>query len=469
MKTTTLTGGTTYRYSIFASLGNTNTNGTSDNSSTYRIIPATLSASTIDPIGRLDVGYHYNGNVVYTTDVFGNISTVYSGETVLMMEANTNYIGNDVVSGTWNSNNLVDQSMVLYSNGCHTSSLYLAGGGYHVPNTPINNQLVMGAGSPSAPFPGIASLAVSPFDNTIVGGVVYNDLNSHLRIYKYLSDTSGWTLLGLLDIASTYPSYIADLSLSVGQDSDVWVTWDWNVQNANILYATRVSLSASGATLNNNVLISNWNGLGEGHSISMTYDPQGGGTSIRLVFLNETTGGTTQLFSSPLVISQGQVALLYGGLVPGKPVTESGGIATNNARIVYNPWSTNTVPAYQDFAGAYDGYVRAYDLVTASYPYETWGVDSNFGPKGISIGSAQMDLTYEVTGSKFVTWATSNTLTSNRGNIATFFKTASLAGYPRITTNTRNQRDLLVSWTDGYDLDNSGSAEQALFVQELYP
>ena len=79
VKTTTLTGGTTYRYSIFASLGNTNTNGTADNSSTYRLIPATLSTSTIDPIGRLDVGYHYNGSVVYTTDVFGNISTVYSG------------------------------------------------------------------------------------------------------------------------------------------------------------------------------------------------------------------------------------------------------------------------------------------------------------------------------------------------------------------------------------------------------
>ncbi len=478
VKVTTINS-TTYRYTTMASLGSTNTNGTADNSSTYRIIPATLSTSTIDPIGRLDIGYHYNGNVVYTTDVFGNISTVYSGETVLMTESNTNFIGNDVVSGAWNSNTLVDQSMVLYGNGCHTSSLYLGGCGYHVLNTPINNQLVTVNGIESEPFPGIASLAVSPFDNTIVGGVVYSDLTNHLRIYKYLSDTSGWTLLGLLDIASTYPSYIADLSLSVGQDSDVWVTWDWNVQNANTLYATRVSLSASSANLNanSNLLISNWNGaaIEGGHAISMSYDPQSidttsGQYGIRLVFLDDTTGGSNpQLRSSPLQInSQGQVALVYSSPL-GKLVTESGGTASSNARIVYNPWSTNTVPAYQDFAGAYDGYVRAYDLVTASYPYETWGVDSNFGPKGISIGSAQMDLTYEVTGSKFVTWATSNTLTSNRGNIATFFKTASLAGYPRITTNTRNQRDLLVSWTDGYDLDNSGSAEQALFVQELYP
>ncbi len=468
VKTTTLTGGTTYRYSIFASLGNTNTNGTADNSSTYRLIPATLSTSTIDPIGRLDVGYHYNGSVVYTTDVFGNISTVYNVETtILMTESNTNFIGNDVVSGAWNSNTLVDQSMVLYCNGGHTSSLYLEGCGYHVPNTPINNQLVTVNGIESEPFPGIASLAISPFDNTIVGGLVYTDLTTiHLQIYKYLSDTGGWALLGLYDTST-----IQDLSLSVGQDSNVWVTWGSSVQ----LYATQVSLSASSAPLTPSVLISNWNGasLKGGHAISMTYDPQSidtanGRYGIRLVFLDDTTGGSNpQLRSSPLQVQRSVVSLQYSSPVYGKPVTESGGTASNNARIVYNPWFTNAAPAYEDFAGAYDGYVRAYDLVTASN--ETWEKDSNFGPKEISIGSAQMDLTYEVTGSKFVTWATSNTLTSNRGNIATFFNTASLVGYPRITTNTRNQRDLLVSWSDGYNLDNSGNAEQALFVQELYP
>ncbi len=485
MKTTTLTGGTTYRYSIFASLGNTNTNGTADNSSTYRLIPTTLSASTIDPIGRLDVGYHYNGSVVYTTDVFGNITTVcntvYNVETVLMTESNTNFIGNDVVSGAWNSNTLVDQSMVLYNNGYgySTSSALFDGCGYHVPNTPINNQLVTGVyySVLSKPWPGVASLAVSPFDNTIVGGVVYTDqdstssyYNNHVRIYKYVSDTGGWALLGLYDIISTQTG-MQDLALSVGQDSNVWATWGFTTE----LYAARVSLSASSATLPSNLLISNWNGdaAAGGHAISMTYDPQSidtanGRYGIRLVFLDDTTGGSNpQLRSSPLQVQRSVVSLQYSSPVYGKPVTESGGTASNNARIVYNPWFTNAAPAYEDFAGAYDGYVRAYDLVTASN--ETWEKDSNFGPKEISIGSAQMDLTYEVTGSKFVTWATSNTLTSNRGNIATFFNTASLVGYPRITTNTRNQRDLLVSWSDGYNLDNSGNAEQALFVQELYP
>ncbi len=481
VKTTTLTGGTTYRYSIFASLGNTNTNGTSDNSSTYRLIPATLSTSTIDPIGRLDIGYHYNGSVVYTTDIFGNISTVYSGVTVLMTESNTNSIGNDVVSGAWNSNTLVDQSMVLYGNGgcisINNNTTYLEGCGYHVPNTPINNELVpVNNGIESAPFPGVASLALSPFDNTIVGGVVYTDLTTtHIQIFKYLSDTGGWALLGLYDATS-----IQDLSLSVGQDSDVWVTWGQTWPNAQ-LCASRVSLSASSAPLTPSVLISNWNGasLKGGHAISMSYDPQAVKIidandtcyGVRLAFLNDT--GTIQLWESPLVFGAGQISFQYfSGIYPGKLVTESGQSAEANVRLVYNPNNTGSAPAFQDFSSALEGgYLRAYDLSTPSS--DIWTPDNSYGPSTIGSGAGETDLTYRSTGEKLTVWQTSGSgtllyLTTNQGNAVTLFNSNdinTIIGHPRITTNAVNLRDPVLVWDDRY----SGFPLPLLFVKELYP
>ncbi len=494
MKTTTLTGGTTYRYSIFASLGNTNTNGTADNSSTYRLIPATLSTSTIDPIGRLDVGYHYNGSVVYTTDVFGDISFVYSGETVFMRESNTNFIGNDVVSGTWNSNTLIDQSMVLYGNASsyhyNNSTTNYNGCGYHVPNTPINNQLVTGMvyGLPvTKSYPCIASLAVSPFDNTIVGGVVYTDQDStsayytsHLRIYKYVSDTGGWALLGLYDIISTQTG-MQDLSLSVGQDSNVWVTWELSVQSANELCATRLSLSTSNVTLSDsNVLISNWNySGGEGHIISMTYDPQAVNTSqgiygVRLAFLNNPSTGTTSLWESPLVVNpSGVISLSISG---GRKVTESGHNAGANIRLVYNPNYTGSAPAFQDFSSALEtggfNFLRAYDLSTPSS--DIWTPDNTYGPTSVNVNAGQFDLTYRSTGQKLVVWQpTSGTteLTSNEGNITLLYGNPETEpiGTPRITTNAVNRRDPVILWNDYYDLEGDGTPISTLFFRELYP
>ena len=199
----------------------------------------------------------------------------------------------------------------------NNSTTYLDGCGYHVPNTPINNELVtVNNGIESAPFPGVASLALSPFDNTIVGGVVYTDLTTtHIQIFKYLSDTGGWALLGLYDTTS-----IQDLSLSVGQDSNVWVTWGQTWPNAQ-LCASRVSLSASSSPLTPSVLIPNWNGEASagGHAISMTYDPQAVRYidkdtcyGVRLAFLNDTGTGTTRLWESPLVFDRaGQISFQY--------------------------------------------------------------------------------------------------------------------------------------------------------------
>ncbi len=473
VKTTTLTGGTTYRYSIFASLGNTNTNGTADNSSTYRIIPATLSTSTIDPIGRLDIGYHYNGSVVYTTDVFGNISTVYSGvTTVLMTESNTNFIGNDVVSGAWNSNALVDQSMVLYCNGGYTTSLYLEGCGYHVPNTPINNELVtVNIGIESAPFPGVASLALSPFDNTIVGGVVYTDLTTtHIQIFKYLSDTGGWTLLGLYDTSS-----IQDLSLSVGQDSDAWVTWGQTWPTVQ-LCASRVSLSASSYPLSPSVLIPNWNGeaAAGGHAISMSYDPQAVRTinsdtcyGVRLAFLYDPySTGTTSLRESPLLVDKsGNISLQIQN---GQSVTEPGQSAGANVRLVYNPNYTGNSPAFQDFSSALEeqgtNSLRAYDLSTPAN--ETWTPDNTYGPTSVKSGNGETDLTYRSTGEKLTVWqpSGSGTLTTSQGGAVTLFETSNM-GHPRITTNAINLRDPVLVWDDSYN----GFPLPLLFVKELYP
>ena len=482
VKTTTLTGGTTYRYSIFASLGNTNTNGTSDNSSTYRIIPATLSTSTIDPIGRLDIGYHYNGSVVYTTDVFGNISTVYNGVTTVMMtESNTNFIGNDVVSGAWNSNALVDQSMVLYGNGgcisINNNTTYLEGCGYHVPNTPINNELVpVNNGIESAPFPGVASLALSPFDNTIVGGVVYTDLTTtHIQIFKYLSDTGGWALLGLYDATS-----IQDLSLSVGQDSNVWVTWGQTWPNAQ-LCAARVSLSASNSPLTPSVLIPNWNGEASagGHAISMTYDPQavitlGNDTcyGVRLAFLNPNSAGTTQLWESPLQVDKSGAISFQ--IANGQSVTESGQSAGANVRLVYNPNYTGSTPAFQDFSSALEeqgtNSLRAYDLSTPAN--ETWTPDNTYGPTSVKSGNGETDLTYRSTGEKLTVWQPSGNLyltTSQGGAVTLFGLTNHIVGHPRITTNAINLRDPALLWEDGYDLEGDGTPIPALFVKELYP
>ena len=91
---------------------------------------------------------------------------------------------------------------------------------------------------------------------------------------------------------------------------------------------------------------------------------------------------------------------------------------------------------------------------------------------------AQSDMTYRVTGQQLSVWAVQSFINgsyvypifSNNGVVLeTLNGLAYNWGSPRITINFTNQRDLYLDWTEGYDLNQNGSMEQAVFVQEFYP
>ena len=67
-------------------------------------------------------------------------------------------------------------------------------------------------------------------------------------------------------------------------------------------------------------------------------------------------------------------------------------------------------------------------------------------------------------------WLVGNVLKSNNGVLENINNgILGTLGVPRITTNFTNQRDLYLTWSDGYNLNGGGSTILSAFMQDLYP
>ncbi|MDI6784487.1 MAG: hypothetical protein QME64_10385, partial [bacterium] len=130
--------------SNFASLGWTNSEDTVDNNrdcqTTLRWIQQTTYSNYTDPVGRLDLGYHYKKGVVYTTDIvstfrFNNRTYVYDTVGDYLVQQSENL--RKVVSGKFDTNTLNGTNLVIFpASGLRTTDQYI-GLGYHVQGTPI--------------------------------------------------------------------------------------------------------------------------------------------------------------------------------------------------------------------------------------------------------------------------------------------------------------------------------------------
>ncbi|MDI6784097.1 MAG: hypothetical protein QME64_08400, partial [bacterium] len=500
--------GNTYKYSILASLGWTNTDdsnlNTRDCQTTIRVIPAQILQNHTDPINRLDLGYHYKNGVVYSTDVCGQVETIYNEQPVILNHAVYATVGiclghKDLVSTEFNSNNLVEQTMVVY--GVNGMAGLLYGVGYHVFNTPINNPIMTSYTEwiSIAGYVGLYSvnLGESPVDHQIVAAVAHYsfkedgyEYSTHIDVYRYNASSDQWNRLAYYTVAGTYYDEIEhrvlDVSVAVDQDNYVWVTWvesfyESSGGNTSLkLRAARMPISSNDFDIGSNydTPIESLNihpEIGLVPYLSTTYDPENlPNRRIRLVFHHDQDNdGITELRASPLLITQqGHIILLYNEPTKGKPVSESGHHADGHPRIVYNPHNTGSVPAYRVFSTVYEyedgayGYLRAYDLTEPQN--ETWAPDNDFGPRNSPrnrwISSGHLDMTYRALGDKFVLWREgSSGINSNRGSIA------NSGHFPRVSTNAGNQRDIFITWKDSYNLDNDPELENGVFVRELFP
>ncbi|MFB3897714.1 MAG: NosD domain-containing protein, partial [bacterium] len=136
--------------SNFASLGWTNSEDTVDNNrdsnTTLRWIAETTAANYTDPIGRLDLGYHYKGAVVYPTDIvttFRYNNRTYAYDTT-PEGYGFDYLGGKslvfrrAISGKYDSSTLNGTNIVVFpaSGPIEDDKQYIALG-YHIQGTPI--------------------------------------------------------------------------------------------------------------------------------------------------------------------------------------------------------------------------------------------------------------------------------------------------------------------------------------------
>ncbi|MDI6783744.1 MAG: right-handed parallel beta-helix repeat-containing protein, partial [bacterium] len=258
-------------YTLFASLGWTNTEDTNsttrDSQTTIRVIPAQISPDHTDPIGRLDLGYHYRNGVTYVTEAFGLFTAVVnpgtSEATTLIFypyHYNASYLGeqNDITSGLLNISDLNHTSVVAFAAQGSIPRLGYADEynalGFHEANTPIT-RVVQTAGSvapsvfPPTPWIGFnenyctsVDAGASPSTGTTFivcaarSGYFEKDDGKNydhvwIRVYRYDSATKEWHPVASL--AEDWEQYgptagwmwwISDLAIAA-DDSTVWIAF----------------------------------------------------------------------------------------------------------------------------------------------------------------------------------------------------------------------------------------------------
>ena len=508
VKTTTLTGGTTYRYSIFASLGNTNTNGTQDNGSTFRIIAPTLPTSTTDPLGRLDIGYHYNGNVVYTTDMVTAFIYQPSGRLYTYSPA-TNYssLGHDppypdyqndielrkAVSGKYDPTSLNPTEIIVLSgigpvvDTSNPNSRNYTAPGYHIYNTPIlaafdeiashpYSENVMGLSAQSlGPYYRFSGLATSSTGQVFSMLQGYNHFGSSayrtcttaefLYAYRYDDSSNSWTKVITLETTLVENGLTLQGADITADTVNLWITVSAIANIPNIkgfIGVDLIPVNSSLTTIELGSFTPVQNETTYANPVRITYDASTGW--VRILYNDQDDSNNMHALGVKIqggtpTLARDTVAALNavgGGIDPGNyaivynPNDPTGG--TERAYIVYNI-NQNTFYAHLD----------------ASNPlYDLWSSYS-------TIFSATMqDVTYRYDGSALVAWSSDNTnpttaggMGTNVGSIPVFYNDGGF--YLDVKTNTINHRDIIGSWHEWTDPSNSNDYSGAAMCQELYP
>ncbi len=497
-----------------ASLGSTNTNGTQDNSSTFRIISPTLPTNTTDPIGRLDIGYHYNGNVVYTTDMVTAFIYQPSGRLYTYSPA-TNYstLGRDppypdyqndielrkAVSGKYDSISLNPTEIItmtgigpLINTGVPSSVNYTAPG-YHIYNTPIlaafdeiysypYSENVSGLEARSlGPYYRFSGLAASSTGQVFSLWQGYNHFGNasacttaeFLYAYQYNDSSNSWTKVVTLE-TTWWDSQGAGGVIFQGADiavdtANLWITVSAIANIPNIKGFIGVDLIPLN-TLPQTIGLGSFTQLqGEttyANPVKITYDSSTGW--VRILYndqddsnnMHELAVDTNALTGLPQKVYDHVAALNAVG----------GGIDSRNYELVYNPndptgGTERTYAVYNVNANTF------YAHLDASNPTnEYWSSYSTI----FSNGGIQ-DVTYRYDGSALVAYSanrddlptTGGSMSTNAGGISAFYGDGGF--YLDVKTNTINHRDILASWHEWTDVSGSNDFSGAVLCQELYP
>ncbi len=513
VKVTTINS-TTYRYTTMASLGNTNTNGTSDNSSTYRLIPATLSTSTIDPIGRLDIGYHYNGNVVYTIDMVTAFIYQPSGR-LYTYSPYTDYFDdtyqnapypnykNDIelrksISGKYNSMSLNPTEILtmtgigpLVNSSIPTSRNYI-GLGYHIYNTPILAAFDEISSHPYSEWDGDLTYSLGPYFNysglaASPTGQVFSMLQGFntyqvsydnytimefMYIYRYDDSSNSWTKIVTLETTEYEPGGLTIQGADIAVDTaNLWITVSSIGSPYNFIGVTLLPLNTLPQTINLGSFTPVQYETTYAYPVKITYDASTGWGRILYNDQDDSNNmhamGVNIVAGSPHLARDTVAALNAVG----------GGIDPYNYEIVYNP---------NDPTG---GILRAYavynindnteysHLDASDSLHDLWSSYSNTFADDYAYG--RQNVTYRYDGSALVAWSSSRDdvpseggysdgfMHTNAGGIPIFFNDGGF--YLDVKTNTINHRDILATWHEFTDPANTNDFSGVVVCQELYP
>jgi len=500
----------TYKYTLSVSTGYTNTDKTTqDNNSLYRIIPATLPEETADPVGRIDVGFHYGGSVYYTTDIF-NKNTEPSGHYDYYFQ---NDERRDIGAGEWNSNLLTGHQIITYtgvSAGIEEHNWQTPC--YHVLNTPVispidSNFKILQDWYAAQPFPysypptaevNQIPVTVSP-NGTIFCAFATNYFdaagdpnflqsgysNHYLHIYRYQPDTLDWRLIAQYDTNHTLTdpytftgieTTFHSLSLAASNDT-VWVSWvekrysgkmdDLNVSIqtalcAAVVPADPVTVTHLGVSPNivNTLVTQLYAFTGRSEQVSLTWDPAISSlqhSGVRMTYVNDQNADNEADIIYNLLNTNGGVLSRFLAL----DVLVD--YSSKKASIVFNPnVNSSSYRAYiadNLVNGAF--YVKAHNLTDEAN--ETWTADSYFS----NIQGDHLDLSYRYTGSKLVAWDKYGYI--QMPGLTNGLRLQGTAEYPRIGTDRVNNQDLFISWKDEFDTDGNSTLENVIATSELYP
>jgi hypothetical protein len=502
----------TYKYTLSVSTGYTNTNKvTQDNSSLYRVIPASLPAQIADPLGRLDAGFHYGGSVYFTTDIF-NKNTEPSGHYDYYF---MNDERRDIGAGEYDSNQLTGHQILTYtgiSAGLEEHNWQTPC--YHVLNTPVISPIdpnfkVLHDWYTEQQFqyPPTAEVTQIPVTVSPNGAIFcafavnhYTDTsgdyrylqsgysNHYLHIYRYRPDTLDWRLIAQYDtngqIQETFDivgieTTFHSLSLAASNDT-VWVSWvekrysgsfDFDpypgisIQTAlcsAVVPADPVTVTHIGVSPNivNTLVNQLYVFTGRSEQVSLTWDPYISSllkAGVRIAFVNDQNSDNSADIIYNLLNTDGGV--LSRNLTLDVLVDYS----SKKASIVFNPNVNSS--SYRAYIadnlenGAF--YVKAHNLTDEVN--ETWTTDSYFS----NIQGDHPDLSYRCTGSKLVAWDKYGYI--QMPGLTNGLHLQGTAEYPRIGTDRVNNQDLFISWKDEYDTDGNSTLENVMAASELYP
>jgi len=500
----------TYKYTLSVSTGYTNTNKVSqDNSSLYRVIPASLPAQTADPLGRLDAGFHYGSSVYFTTDIF-NKNTEPSGQYDYYF---MNDERRDIGAGEYDANQLTGHQILTYtgvSAGLEEHNWQTPC--YHVLNTPLISPIdpsfkVLHDWYPEQQFqyPPTAEVNQIPVTVSPNGAIFcafavnhYTDTsgdyrylqsgysNHYLHIYRYQPDTLDWRLIAQYDtngqIQETFDivgieTTFHSLSLAASNDT-VWVSWvekrysgsfDYDpypgisIQTAlcaAVVPADPVTVTHIGVSPNivNTIKYPLEAFTGRSEQVSLTWDPyiyRLSKPGVRIAFVDIGQSSNMAINAGDLEISINNIISLVGPQV----INEN----SKKPSIVFNPnVNSSSYRAYianNLVNGSF--YVKAHNLTDEAN--ETWTSDAYFS----NIQGDHLDLSYRCTGSKLVAWDKYGYI--QMPGLTNGLHLQGAAEYPRIGTDRVNNQDLFISWKDEYDTDGNSTLENVMVAQELYP